>query len=99
MLDKYHYDYELHSRKKSNQITVYINTGSNRFRISDRKAGKTARITIPKTHFLAKNYQKYNGFLENENLGLNPEVKECNTGLYVFFRPDDFEDVIKEIYK
>ena len=107
ILDKYHYDYELHCRKKGNQVTIYIYINEKRFKVSDRNGGKKckdsskrdrlARVTIPKTHSLSKNYKDYNGFLQNENEDI--EVTETDKEIYVFFRPEDFEGVIKEIYK
>ena len=99
ILDKYHYDYRLHCRKDSKQVTIYIDVNGNHFRVSDRKIAKAVRITVPKAHFLSKNYKNYNGFLKDESLGLDPEVVEVKNSIYVFFRPEDFEGVIKEIYK
>ena len=99
ILDKYHHDYKLHCRKDSKQVTIYIDVNGYHFRVSDRKKSKVVRITIPKAHSLFENYKNYNGFLKDETLGLNPKVVEVKNSIYVFFRSNDFEGVIKEIYK
>ena len=97
ILDKYHYSYRLSNKCKT--ATAYIDVGEYSFVISDRKGSKAARITIPKTHSLFENYKNYNGFLKDETLGLNPKEVEKKNAIFVFFRPEDFEGVIKEIYK
>ena len=93
ILDKLDYDYEL--RNKYPSATCYIETKYGHFRIYDRKKEKLVRMDIPINHPLASNYEIFNGFVYNNH---NHLLKQGNY-VFVYFKEDDFETVIKEIYK
>ena len=93
ILDKFDYDYEL--RNKYPSATCYIETKYGHFRIYNRKKEKLVRMDIPINHPLASNYEIFNGFVYNNH---NHLLKQGNY-VFVYFKEDDFETVIKEIYK
>ena len=52
ILDKYHYDYRLHCRKDSKQVTIYIDVNGYHFRVSDRKKSKVELLFLKHILFL-----------------------------------------------
>ena len=52
-------------------------------------------MDIPINHPLASTYEAFNGFVYNKS---NRLLKQGNH-VFVYFKEDDFETVIKEIYR
>ena len=93
VLDKNNYDYEL--RDKLSSATCYIEIKYGHFRIYDRKKERLVRMDIPINHPLASTYEAFNGFVYNKS---NRLLKQGNY-VFVYFKKDDFETIIKEIYR